>query len=41
VGAAAPDPSEVFPDPYGTFRTPAEVAAEVIALEAELMTQAA
>jgi len=41
VGATAPDPSQVFPDPYGTLRTPAEVVAEVIALEDELIIQAA
>ncbi len=35
------DPAVVFPDPYGTFRTPAEVVAEVVALEDELRTQAA
>jgi hypothetical protein len=30
----------VFPDPYGTFRTPAETAGEVLALEEELVRQA-
>jgi len=37
--ARAGDPSIVFPDPYGTFFTPGEVVAEVIALERELVTQ--
>jgi hypothetical protein len=37
----AGDPSLVFPDPYGTFRTPPEVVAEVLALEDELVAQAA
>ena len=41
AGATAADPSLVFPDPYGTFRTPAEVVAEVLALEDELAAQAA
>ena len=36
----AGDPSLVFPDPYGTLRTPAGVVAEVVALEDELSTQA-
>jgi hypothetical protein len=30
----------VFPDPYGTFRTPAEVVAEVLKLEEELSARA-
>jgi len=38
AGAVQHDPSIVFPDPYGTFLTPAGVAAEVLALEAELLT---
>jgi len=33
------DPSIVFPDPYGTFFTPAGVVAEVLALESELLTR--
>src|SRR2546425_981021 len=37
--ASAGDPSIVFPDPYGTLFTPAEVVDEVIALERELVTQ--
>ena len=37
---AAGDPSLLFPDPYGTFRTPAEVVGEVVALEGELVSQA-
>jgi hypothetical protein len=37
---AAGDASLVFPDPYGTFRTPAKVVSEVVALEAELVSQA-
>ena len=37
--ARAGDPSIVFPDPYGTLFTPAEVVDEVIALERELVTQ--
>ena len=37
----AGDPSVVFPDPYGTFRTPEDVVAEVVALEGELVAQAA
>src|SRR5213594_4332363 len=37
--ARAGDPSIVFPDPYGTFFTPVDVVAEVIALERELVTQ--
>jgi hypothetical protein len=37
---AAGDASLVFPDPYGTFRTPAEVVSEVTALESELVSQA-
>ncbi|PYN19234.1 MAG: hypothetical protein DMD76_27215, partial [Candidatus Rokuibacteriota bacterium] len=37
--ARAGDPSIVFPDPYGTLFTPAEVVAEVIALERELVAQ--
>jgi hypothetical protein len=36
---AADDPSVVFPDPYGTFFTPAGVVAEVLALESELLTR--
>jgi DinB superfamily len=36
--AVADDPSIVFPDPYGTFFTPGEVVAEVLALESELVT---
>ncbi|HET7343725.1 MAG TPA: DinB family protein [Methylomirabilota bacterium] len=39
--ARADDPAVVFPDPYGTFRTPAEVVAEVLALERELLSRAA
>ena len=39
--ASANDRSIVFPDPYGTLFTPAKVVAEVLALELELMTQAA
>jgi len=35
--AVAGDPSVVFPDPYGTFRTPPDVVAEVLALERELI----
>jgi hypothetical protein len=38
--AAAVDPSIVFPDPYGTFFTPAEVIGEVLSLEDELLAQA-
>jgi hypothetical protein len=38
--AAAGDPSIVFPDPYGTFLTPAEVIGEVLSLEEELLAQA-
>ena len=37
----AGDPSVVFPDPYGTFRTPEAVVAEVLDLEGELVAQAA
>jgi len=37
--ARAADPSIVFPDPYGTFFTPVDVVAEVVALERELVTQ--
>ena len=37
--ARAGDPSIVFPDPYGTLFTPADVVAEVIALERELVGQ--
>jgi len=37
--ARAGDPSIVFPDPYGTLFTPADVVAEVIALERELVAQ--
>ena len=37
---AAGDPTRVFPDPYGTFRMPADVVGEVVALEAELVKQA-
>jgi hypothetical protein len=37
---AAVDPSIVFPDPYGTFFTPAEVIGEVLSLEDELLAQA-
>src|SRR2546425_1145899 len=37
----AGDPSVVFPDPYGTFRTPEDVVAEVVALEGEVVAQAA
>jgi hypothetical protein len=37
----AGDSSVVFPDPYGTFRTPEDVVAEVLALEGELVAQAA
>jgi hypothetical protein len=37
--AAADDPSVVFPDPYGTFFTPASVTAEVLALESELLSR--
>jgi len=33
----ASDPSVVFPDPYGTLRTPEDVVAEVLALEGELV----
>ena len=36
--AAADDPSVVFPDPYGTFFTPAGVVTEVLALESELLS---
>ena len=36
--AMTDDPSIVFPDPYGTFFTPGEVVAEVLALESELVT---
>ena len=39
AGARAGDPSIVFPDPYGTFFTPVDVVAEVVALERELVTQ--
>ena len=39
--AIAGDPSVVFPDPYGTFFTPESVVAEVLALEGELVVQAA
>jgi DinB family protein len=35
--ALAGDPSIVFPDPYGTRFTPAQVVAEVLALERELV----
>lgn len=38
--AASGDPSTVFPDPYGTFRTPEAVVDEVLALEGELIAQA-
>jgi hypothetical protein len=38
--AAAADPGVVFPDPYGTFRTPGEVVAEIVALEEELIRTA-
>jgi hypothetical protein len=41
ASASANDRSIVFPDPYGTFFTPAKVVAEVLALELELMTQVA
>ena len=34
------DPSIVFPDPYGTFFTPAGAVAEILALESELLTRA-
>jgi DinB superfamily len=37
---AAGQPSVVFPDPYGTFRTPEDVVGEVVALEDELVSQA-
>ena len=37
--AAADDPSFVFPDPYGTFFTPAGVVAEVLALESEPLSR--
>lgn len=37
---AAGDAAVVFPDPYGTFRTPADTAGEVLALEGELVRQA-
>jgi hypothetical protein len=40
ASTVAGDQSIVFPDPYGTFRTPAEVVAEVLALERELVSQA-
>ena len=33
------DPSVVFPGPYGTLFTPAEVVAEVLALEKELVSR--
>jgi DinB family protein len=39
--ATAGDQRVVFPDPYGTFRTAAQVVAEVLALERELVTRAA
>ena len=39
--ASAGDPSIVFPDPYGTFFSPAQVVAEVLALESELVTPSA
>lgn len=38
--AAAGDPSIVFPDPYGTFHTPADVVGDVLALERELVAAA-
>jgi DinB superfamily len=38
--ASTGDPSLVFPDPYGTFRTPGGVVNEVLVLEAELIAQA-
>lgn len=38
--ASAGDRSIVFPDPYGTFRSPAEVVGEVLALEREIVAQA-
>ena len=38
--AAAGDPSVVFPDPYGTFLTPAKIVAEVVALERDLVAAA-
>jgi hypothetical protein len=37
--ATADDPSVVFPDPYGTFFTPAGVVDGVLALESELLRQ--
>jgi hypothetical protein len=37
---AGGDAAVVFPDPYGTFRTPADTAGEVVALEGELVRQA-
>jgi hypothetical protein len=37
--AVKDDPSIVFPDPYGTFFTPAGVVQEVLALESELLTR--
>src|SRR5215813_2549366 len=40
-GAIGGDPSIVFPDPYGTFFGPGEVVTAVLALERELVTQAA
>ena len=40
AGAAAGDPAVVFPDPYGTFRTPGEVVGEVVALEEDLIRTA-
>src|SRR2546427_530771 len=39
--ATANDPSIVFPDPYGTFHTPSDVVAEVLALESDLLTRLA
>jgi hypothetical protein len=39
--ALAGNASIVFPDPYGTFRTPEQVVAEVLALESELVSLAA
>ena len=38
--ATAADPQIVFPDPYGTFRTPAGVVEEMLALEGELVARA-
>jgi DinB superfamily len=38
--ASATDTSIVFPDPYGTFFTPAKAVVEVLALELELTGQA-